>query len=217
MNPNARMKNLLLAASAALAIASIGTAQTTTTTSFAPTNFGDMLFTSTPSNATGSSGVTTVFGSNGTSSTLGTGGSLVNSSQFNYSVTGPNTAVISSPASGSTPASTTTLTFTSANAGTFSTVSGNTTSTGSFRLASLPNAAPIANVSVRSTLFSGGSTTVGFVVGGSMPRKVLLRAIGPGLATFGVKNGVADPELTLFKGSQALAINDNWGTAATLS
>src|SRR5438045_1967126 len=82
-----------------------------------------------------------------------------------------------------------------------------TTSTGTFRLADIPSSAPLANVSVRSTLASGQSTTVGFVVGGTMPRRVLVRAIGPGLAAFGVTNGLSNPSFTLYRGTQAIATN----------
>src|ERR1043165_3540236 len=101
------------------ALAWVLSAQAQTTTTFAPTNFSDIILTSTPSNATGSSGVSSVFSSNGTTSTFGTGGALVNPALFNYSVTSPTTATITMPASGSTAASTTNLTFTSATGGTY--------------------------------------------------------------------------------------------------
>ena len=56
---------------------------------------------------------------------------------------------------------------------------------------------------------------VGFVVNGSGPRRVLIRAVGPGLASFGVSNTLMNPSFTLYRGSQMLAANDDWGTAAS--
>lgn len=83
------------------------------------------------------------------------------------------------PAAGNSAATTTNLVFTSANGGTDTTVSGTNATTGTFGLATIPSSAPIANVSARSTLSGNGSTTVGFVIEGTMPRRVLIRAVGP--------------------------------------
>jgi len=78
--------------------------------------------------------------------------------------------------------------------------------------------APLTNLSMRITLNTGASANAGFVVGGTTPRRVLLRAVGPGLAAFGVANPLADPTLTLFNGAGPLAANDNWdGDADTLA
>ena len=52
--------------------------------------------------------------------------------------------------------------------------------------------------------------TVGFVLQGVTPRTVLIRAIGPGLAAFGVPGTLADPRLTLLSGQSAEIANDNW-------
>jgi hypothetical protein len=43
---------------------------------------------------------------------------------------------------------------------------------------------------------------------------VLIRAIGPTLAPFGVTDLLADPKLELFSGPGKIAENDNWGTPA---
>jgi hypothetical protein len=51
----------------------------------------------------------------------------------------------------------------------------------------------------------------GFVISGSAPRPVLVRAIGPALAGFGVAGALVDPKLILFRGSTTLAQSDNWG------
>jgi hypothetical protein len=54
---------------------------------------------------------------------------------------------------------------------------------------------------------------VGFTVEGTQPEKVIVRAIGPELAHYGVPNSLADPTLELHDGTGALiASNDNWMT-----
>jgi hypothetical protein len=65
----------------------------------------------------------------------------------------------------------------------------------------------------------GTGLTMGFVVGGSAPVQVLVRAIGPtlGAAPFSVPGTVADPRLTLFAGTSQIGENDNWGGTATLT
>ena len=73
----------------------------------------------------------------------------------------------------------------------------------------------LVNVSVLKHLGSG--VTAGFVIGGGSPRRVLVRAIGPGLAIFGVGGVVADPRLTLFAGPNERGGNDNWGGGASLA
>jgi hypothetical protein len=96
-------------------------------------------------------------------------------------------------------------------------MSGTQRSTGNFRLAEIPTAPPIENLSVRLNITAGGTTTVGFVVAGAMPRQVLVRAIGPGLAHFGVSSALANPSLTVYSGARAIATNDDWNTAAAAS
>ena len=50
----------------------------------------------------------------------------------------------------------------------------------------------------------------GFVIGGTQPRRVLLRAVGPSLAQFGVGGLLVDPVLTLYQGNTVVATNDDW-------
>jgi hypothetical protein len=53
----------------------------------------------------------------------------------------------------------------------------------------------------------------GFIVQGTQPKMVIIRAIGPELTQFGVPNVLANPTLELHNGSNALiAFNDNWQT-----
>jgi rhamnogalacturonan endolyase len=73
--------------------------------------------------------------------------------------------------------------------------------------------AHLSNASVRARAggSAGGPLIVGFVIAGSGTRPVLIRAIGPHLAEFGVSDVVADPQLTLFRGDAVAAANDDWG------
>src|SRR5438309_11806140 len=51
----------------------------------------------------------------------------------------------------------------------------------------------------------------GFIVTGSDAKKVLVRAIGPSLASFGISGVLADPTVTIFDSNHAIiATNDNW-------
>jgi hypothetical protein len=51
----------------------------------------------------------------------------------------------------------------------------------------------------------------GFVVGGEKPKRMLLRAIGPGLGFFGVQETLPNPHLRVFDQSgQLVAQNDDW-------
>jgi hypothetical protein len=70
----------------------------------------------------------------------------------------------------------------------------------------------LVNVSVLKQINAGGSLTLGFTIGGSTAKTVLIRAIGPGLAAVGVTTGtLADPQLTLFdSGSNSIAVNNDW-------
>ena len=74
----------------------------------------------------------------------------------------------------------------------------------------------LLNVSVRKHL--GTSLTAGFVVGGATPARILIRAVGPGLAAFGVPDTVVDPQLTLFNGSSVkIAENNDWAGTPDLT
>lgn len=77
----------------------------------------------------------------------------------------------------------------------------------------------LVNISVLGAVGSGAQALVpGFVIGGSGTRRVLIRAIGPGLAPFGVTDAVADPQIAVVAvdGGVTLATNDNWGSDPAL-
>jgi hypothetical protein len=44
--------------------------------------------------------------------------------------------------------------------------------------------------------------------------RLLIRAVGPTLAGFGVSGVLADPTITLYRDATPLATNDNWSSAA---
>ena len=57
----------------------------------------------------------------------------------------------------------------------------------------------------------------GFVIGGSASKRVLLRATGPALASFGVTGTLPNPRLQLYDGNGKLILeNDDWSGAETL-
>jgi len=70
----------------------------------------------------------------------------------------------------------------------------------------------LGNISTRAFVQTGDDVMIGgFVVQGTEPKRVIIRAIGPELAHHGVPNVLADPTLELHDGTGALiASNDNW-------
>lgn len=56
------------------------------------------------------------------------------------------------------------------------------------------------NVSNLNSVAAGGTTTTGFVIVGTTPRWVMIRAVGPSLAQFGLSSFVANPSLTVYNG-----------------
>ena len=78
----------------------------------------------------------------------------------------------------------------------------------------------LVNVSARTQVGTGDDILIaGFSIGGATPARVLIRAVGPTLGTFGVGGTLADPRLQIFRGTTQIAENDNWtaADAATFS
>ena len=74
----------------------------------------------------------------------------------------------------------------------------------------------LVNISTRSFVGVGGNIQIGgFILKGQGARKVLIRAGGPYLSQYGVDGVLADPVLTVFQGSTAIAQNDDWGSNAS--
>lgn len=82
-------------------------------------------------------------------------------------------------------------------------------------VAVLPTKAQIVNLSTRGIAGSDDKALIaGFVVGGTEPKSVLIRAVGPGLTAYGVGGVLADPTLEVFTlQGQRVATNDNWASA----
>lgn len=82
--------------------------------------------------------------------------------------------------------------------------------------------ARLINVSSRAQVGSGDSVLIaGFVVGGTSPRTVLIRAVGPTLTGFGVSGALTDPQVDLVQTANnanvIVASNDDWGGIAQIS
>jgi hypothetical protein len=70
----------------------------------------------------------------------------------------------------------------------------------------------LGNLSTRAFVQTGDNVMIGgFIIQGSGPKRVIIRAIGPELTRYGVPNPLANPTLELHDGTGALiASNDNW-------
>lgn len=67
------------------------------------------------------------------------------------------------------------------------------------------------NLSTRAFVGTADGVLIpGLVIGGTTAKRVLVRAVGPTLAGFGVTGVLADPTLTVFSGATTVASNDNW-------
>jgi plastocyanin len=68
------------------------------------------------------------------------------------------------------------------------------------------------NISTRVEALTGDQVPIGgFIITGTDPKRVILRAIGPSLATIGISNPLADPVMELHASDSSLiTTNDNW-------
>jgi hypothetical protein len=88
----------------------------------------------------------------------------------------------------------------------------------SFLVSGLTTASPtrLANISTRLEVLTGYDIAIGgFVIGGLSPKTVVVRAIGPSLANYGVANPLANPKLQLYFGQNPIRANDDWTTGAS--
>ncbi len=74
-------------------------------------------------------------------------------------------------------------------------------------------------MSARAQVGTGSNILiVGFVISGSQPMTVLIRAVGPGLAALGFPGGLANPLLTVFDaGGNPIYANSGWKGSGVLS
>jgi hypothetical protein len=101
-------------------------------------------------------------------------------------------------------------------AGDYQAVAVNVLGSASSNLATLTVAVQVErlmNVSSRATAGKDSQTLIaGFVINGSTPKSLMIRAVGPGLAPYGVTDGLANPQIKLFKKQDQILSNDDWGT-----
>src|SRR5436190_14126419 len=72
--------------------------------------------------------------------------------------------------------------------------------------------ASMGNISTRMDVRTGQNVSIGgFIIAGNVPKNVIVRAIGPSLASLGLQGALADPTLELRDSSgNVLVTNDNW-------
>ncbi len=96
--------------------------------------------------------------------------------------------------------------------------SGDTTLTSSYAIVTVavPGTSRLINVSTRGTATGGAPLTPGFVLRGSGAKNLVVRAVGPGLSTFGVPGVLSDPKMDLIAAGQSTAVvsNDDWGSGS---
>jgi hypothetical protein len=69
----------------------------------------------------------------------------------------------------------------------------------------------VINLSSRGQVVGDSAPLIaGFVITGTDPRRILIRAVGPTLAQFGVGSALPDPTLTLYAANGVIATNDDW-------
>jgi hypothetical protein len=70
---------------------------------------------------------------------------------------------------------------------------------------------PLINISTRGQVLTGNNVLIGgFIIEGSAPRTVVVRARGPSLVANGLTGVLQNPQLQLFSGQTQIAYNDNW-------
>ncbi|HEX9265727.1 MAG TPA: S8 family serine peptidase [Candidatus Binatia bacterium] len=77
----------------------------------------------------------------------------------------------------------------------------------------------LSNISTRGSVLTGDNVMIGgFIIEGTVPKTVLIRARGPSMsgAPFSIPGTLANPFLQIFSGSTSIAQNDNWQTADPL-
>jgi hypothetical protein len=142
--------------------------------------------------------------------------SATNATGYQWKLNGANLA-------GATTATLVINSASAANAGSYSVavagVGGPLTSNAApLSVTAATNFGHLSNLSINTNLASGGNFTMGYVVGGGAGnRPLLIRAVGPGLAAFGVPGTLPDPKLDLYSGSTLSGGNDNWGGGASLA
>ncbi|MBS0659891.1 MAG: exo-alpha-sialidase [Verrucomicrobia bacterium] len=87
-----------------------------------------------------------------------------------------------------------------------------TSGTNPFEASSVVRSAKAVNLSTRARVQTGENLVIGgFVVSGTQPKPVVIRAVGPSLANFGITDPLLDPNLELRDaGGNLVATNEDW-------
>ena len=69
----------------------------------------------------------------------------------------------------------------------------------------------LGNIATRLQVETGENVLIGgIIIVGEVPKRVIIRALGPSLGAAGVAGALEDPTLELFQGDTLLAANDDW-------
>ena len=76
-----------------------------------------------------------------------------------------------------------------------------------------PLLSQLLNVSTRARVLTDDNVLIaGFIVEGTAPKQLIIKGLGPSLASDHLSGTLADPTLELHQGNTILATNDNWKT-----
>lgn len=118
--------------------------------------------------------------------------------------------------------------FSSADAGTYSVVASNgagsvTSNAAVVTIAGFSVPPPAGTSTGVKTVIHSMMTLTGaphrasFTIEGTVPRRMLVRAVGPSLSAFGATDLLVNPVLELSQGERVILINDNWKGSSILS
>jgi hypothetical protein len=137
----------------------------------------------------------------------GGGGTVTASGQI--SITTADGAAYSGTVSSATSLISATLTSPAGSTMTFAGVQDGSTASANQRM---------INISTRASVSGGSQVAIaGFVIAGQQSKTVLIRAVGPSLAGFGVAGPLGAPTLTLYSGPTVVSTNTGWGSAPNAS
>ncbi len=82
----------------------------------------------------------------------------------------------------------------------------------------IPRTRRIINIATRASVGTGDNALIaGFYVSGTVPKRLLIRGVGPALTQFGVGGVLARPQLAVRSGATVLAQNAGWSTSPDAS
>jgi len=75
----------------------------------------------------------------------------------------------------------------------------------------------ITNISTRGQVGVNNPMIAGFVITGDQRKRLLIRAVGPTLASFGVTGALTDPRIEVLFGNTVIATNNDWTETAMVA